>query len=556
MARVLLKKLRISNLGPIKEDEIDLEPFTYLVGRNNTGKSHYLKAVELLLTSGTEKEEIAKLQRDKNLPIIVEGHFEGVKDFTNLLTPSNHKDSIDRAIQDGILIVRVQADTTDGAKIGIVDSSGNFHNPGGFTGNLLKILPEVISIVATADTTDELGNKSTTALGKLKKEVMGSFFQELAQKTNTALSGIDEFLHSDDNSVRSQTIASFETDLKEEFLGEFSDVVPSVEFGLPKEDIIAKEMKILLDDGHKSDVESKGHGLQRATLLALLKLLARKGQRFQNRPAPLFLIGELESFLHPYAQKELAVALNKIIDQYQILTSTHSPFIITPQNLIGYRRTQKDLTDGTKALAPKKDELEIELITRHLERRGNLEGLFADRVILIEGKHDDGFYSKLMEVFNLTPPLKKFTLFVRSFGSKEFHPVRKFYKQMGFDDISIICDLDYLFSNNFRHLLGEVGITDDYTTQLRNHIGWTQNTDPSLADVLSGISANGEPSNFGDILTNLSQARIFTLKKGAPEMYYRNNIGEKDGWEKVRSETDLIDADDLKTLMTSVLTSS
>jgi len=553
MARVLLKKLRIKNLGPIKEDEIELEPFTYFVGRNNAGKSHYLKAVELLLTSGTKKDEIAKLQRDKNEPIVIDGYFEGVGDFTNLLTASNHKNAIEEAIQDGILMIRVKADTIDGAEIGMVKDDGSLHNPSGFTGNLLKVLPEVISIVATADTTEELGDKSSTALGKLKKEVMGSFFQELAQKTSEALSGIDDFLHSDDNSVRSQNIASFEADLKEEFMGEFSDIVPSVEFALPKEDVIAKEMKILLDDGHKSEVESKGHGLQRATLLALLKLLARKGQRFQNRPAPLFLIGELESFLHPYAQKELAVALNQIIGQYQVLTSTHSPFIITPQNLTGYRRTQKDSTDGTKALAPRKDELEIDLITRHLERRGNLEGLFADRVILIEGDHDDGFYRKLIEVFNLTPPPKKFTLFVRAFGSKEFHPVRKFYKQMGFDDISIICDLDYLFSNNFRHLLGDVGIPDDYTTQLRNHIGWTEAKDPSLSDVLSGVSTKGEPANFTDILSKLSQARIFTLKKGAPEMYYVNNLGEKDGWEKVRAETDLADAENLKHLMTSIL---
>ena len=141
MARVLLKKLRIKNLGPIKEDEIELEPFTYFVGRNNAGKSHYLKAVELLLTSGTKKDEIAKLQRDKNEPIVIDGYFEGVGDFTNLLTASNHKNAIEEAIQDGILMIRVKADTIDGAEIGMVKDDGSLHNPSGFTGNLLKVLP-------------------------------------------------------------------------------------------------------------------------------------------------------------------------------------------------------------------------------------------------------------------------------------------------------------------------------------------------------------------------------------------------------------------------------
>jgi hypothetical protein len=51
-------------------------------------------------------------------------------------------------------------------------------------------------------------------------------------------------------------------------------VVPSVEFGIADETVISKEMRILLDDGHKSEMEQKGHGLQ-ITVLALLKLFAR-----------------------------------------------------------------------------------------------------------------------------------------------------------------------------------------------------------------------------------------------------------------------------------------
>jgi len=51
MPSVMLTKLRITNFGPISYDEVVIEPFTYFVGRNNAGKSHYLKAVELLLAS-------------------------------------------------------------------------------------------------------------------------------------------------------------------------------------------------------------------------------------------------------------------------------------------------------------------------------------------------------------------------------------------------------------------------------------------------------------------------------------------------------------------------
>lgn len=51
MSGVHLNKLVIKNFGPIKEDIVFFEPFTYFVGRNNAGKSHYIKAIEVLLAT-------------------------------------------------------------------------------------------------------------------------------------------------------------------------------------------------------------------------------------------------------------------------------------------------------------------------------------------------------------------------------------------------------------------------------------------------------------------------------------------------------------------------
>ena len=62
--------------------------------------------------------------------------------------------------------------------------------------------------------------------------------------------------------VIAKLLIEFEEDLKNEFMGEFENIAPSVEFGLPDETVIGKEMRILLDDGYKSEVEQKGHGLQ------------------------------------------------------------------------------------------------------------------------------------------------------------------------------------------------------------------------------------------------------------------------------------------------------
>lgn len=553
MDRVLLTKLVIKNLGPIKEDEVYFNNFTFFVGRNNAGKSHYLKAIELLLSSGIRKEHILKWQHDKNQPIILEGEFTGVSSFTDLVTASNHKQAIEDAINNDVLKVACVLDPESGAQHGIYKKDGTLYNPLGISGNLLKILPDVISIQATADTVQELADKSTTALGKLKKEVMSSFFQELAGKTKTMLSGLDDFLHSQEEGVRSKAITDFETGLKEEFMGEFSDVVPSVEFGLPDETVIAKEMKIFLDDGYKTEVEQKGHGLQRATLLAFLKLLAKKGKKYQDRPAPMFLVGEIESFLHPYAQREMANALLLMMERYQIVTTTHSPFIVTPSTIEGYRRVKKEKGSGTKNITLDVSSVDVALVKRHLERRGNLEGLFADRVILIEGSHDENFYERLRKIFGISLPQGKFTLFIKADGRKQLRPARKFYQQMCFDDIAIICDLDYLFCKDIGYLLEELGLDKEFPKKFCEHIEWQDEGEPKLEYIIEKINQNGEPAGLEDLLKNLCDKRIFVLRHGAPEMYYKNNKGEKSGWVNLQSEEDLLEPEYLKEVMKSVL---
>jgi hypothetical protein len=554
MAHVFLKKIQINNLGPIIEDEIEFIPFTYLIGRNNAGKSHYLKAIELLLATRVPPvPEQIKLQRDKNKPIQIKGFFHGVENFTHLVAASNHQQKINQSIENGILTVVRILDPNDEGQFGIL-SSGEVYNPGGFSANLLKVLPEPITIIATADTLDELTNKQNTALSKLKKEVLSSFLLSLKEKTKHALVELDKFLHDMDSGIRSQDLIQFEEYFKQELIGEFSEVIPSVKFNLPDEEVIAKEMKIILDDGHPSEIEQKGHGLQRAALLAMLRVLAKHGARYQDRPAPIFLVGEIETFLHPYAQKLLAQTFKSLIDRYQIVTSTHSPFIITPDVIDGYRRVTKTSASGTKnrTFSLIKD-INADIIKRHLERRGNLEGLFADRIILVEGDNDEGFYMKIMNIFDVQYPAGKFTLFVKVGGKQEVRQARKFYRFMGFDAVFTVCDLDYIFSNDFKNLLKEIEFDENLSIKLREYIEWDNPGDPPLKLVCEKIETKGLPDFFQTLCDNLKKYQVYILGKGAPEMYLKNNLGQKTGWENITSADDLLEPAYLKELLEELM---
>ena len=124
--RVLLKELFIRNLGPIKEDRVALSPLTYFVGRNNAGKSHYLRAIELLLASkAPPAEEIFTLQCDKSKDIEIEGAFEGVENHAASVSKSNHKAAIEQNIKDGILTVVRRLNSQEGEEsiLGVYNSN-------------------------------------------------------------------------------------------------------------------------------------------------------------------------------------------------------------------------------------------------------------------------------------------------------------------------------------------------------------------------------------------------------------------------------------------------
>lgn len=125
-------------------------------------------------------------------------NLKGSEILHRSVTTSNHKKAIDEAIKGGVLRVVRVLDSSDEDKtaFGIYKDDGTIHNPGGFSSNLLKVLPDPISILATADTVDELKNTQNTALSKLKKEALTAFFEELKTKTQETLTSLDDFLHS------------------------------------------------------------------------------------------------------------------------------------------------------------------------------------------------------------------------------------------------------------------------------------------------------------------------------------------------------------------------
>lgn len=561
-----LKKIIIQNFKSITNDEVDLNNFTFFVGKNNYGKSNYLRAIDHLLSFAKTYNNIKEIQNDKTLPVIIEGWFQGVKEFTPKLKKSKHKEALEKLLDsDELIRLRLTINIEGKAETLPVDpQNSNTANPGGWSSNYKKLFPETIFVPATADTADELQEKASTALSKIKKEVMQQFFTSLSLKIENAFEPIDKFLHGKEKD-RSNDLKKLEKDFAEEMMGEFSTVKPVIKFGLPDSSFIGKGMKINLHDGfHECEIEQKGHGLQRTALFALIRLLSKHNSATQIKPAPIFLIEELEAFLHPSAQKRLAESMEDMAGKYQTIATTHSPFVLTEKLLGGYRKIFRSEKDGSQCYGPQKnyDEFrkkDYDVIKNSLTHTGNLISLFSDVIVIVEGKEDSGFYPAVLELLKIKGGEMVSFVGTTGGGNGNFHMSYNFFKLIGFQKVFVICDLDCLFDTNFKELLKVISIDTNFIDEFRKEIGLTENGQSGIKFVLENISKM-DNKKLSDKIDELSKKDVFVLKQGVPENYYaddfkhsHNGRSVKKLWEFLTQKNELDNIEEIENIINSII---
>ena len=560
-----LERIIIRNFRSIKEDDVSLSAYTFFIGRNNVGKSNYLKAIDILLSWDKKYKNFDQMANDKKANIEIIGYFKGCEAFLALLKESKHQKAVAELIVEGVLALQVSISPDGSADRSLYNQATKAaQNVTGIATNLAKIFPDSIFVPATADTADELQDKSSTALAKIKKEVLQVFFSSLSGKVKEGFVSVDKYLHGDKEN-RAKELIEFEKDFDSEFMGEFANCKSRVQFDLPDEEMVGKGMHIFLNDGHhESQIPEKGHGLQRTAFFAMLQLLARKATGASNKPKPIFLIEEIESFLHPTAQAKLVSAILLLTKNYQMIVSTHSPFVISIDSCHGLRLVIRD-AKGTQALGPQKkkgefDNKDYESIKNNLKYSRHMTALFADKIIIIEGKNDDGFFTKAYSLlgFGANGELIEF-LPALGGGVTNVRVAYKFFSLLGLQNIGAILDLDALFKNDTRHFLKDLDMDENLVDNFRKLVGWGQAGDPSLGDVLAGVKVNpAVDPEIEKACVELKKHSVFLLRRGSPEYYYSDglkaklgkaSVNEKSLWKHLESKDDLLHADELREIL-------
>ncbi|WP_445735315.1 AAA family ATPase [Mariniflexile sp.] len=289
---------------------------------------------------------------------------------------------------------------------------------------------DLFFIPSVKNASDELNPRGNTLFSQLYSRVINKISEHNPQfkEAKEKIIQLTKILNktNDDGEInedRPKDLASLENLLDEELISWNTKI--DIQISTPNvDDIFRVGANVSIDDGIKTDISRKGHGLQRALIFALIKawskvmkqdreaLLNDKDSEVSTRKSSkstYFIFEEPELFLHPQAQRELFSSLvNLSKDESQVILCTHSSSFLDLEyhKSIGIVK-KENITNGTKILQYVND-IFIEVDEKKKfnlsywinPERGEL--FFAKKVILVEGQTDKTvipMIAKLLGVF-------------------------------------------------------------------------------------------------------------------------------------------------------------
>lgn len=272
---------------------------------------------------------------------------------------------------------------------------------------------EVYFIPAVKDTSDELNPKENSVFGKMLGKIVQNISKEneqyrLVQRKMAELAALLNRTNEQGqaNPHRPTEMGALEQILQESLQNWQTRV--DIEVKPPEFDKVFKwGTSVWIDDGMRTDISRKGHGLQRSVLFAMLKAHTRlkylntsaseEDSRSNNssaRSKSIFVIyEEPELYLHPQAEKELFASLQELSQQpdTQVVLTTHSSYFVDLEQYKSICIVQKNnLSEGSKVIQCREklfgeDEAKKQFNLSYWINPDRGELFFAKKIILVEG---------------------------------------------------------------------------------------------------------------------------------------------------------------------------
>lgn len=427
----IISKIQIQNFKSIINHEFELSKFTPLVGYNNAGKSNMLDAIKWVL----RKTSLGVSSfYDIGQPIEMVATIEGITEQILDNIDPGHRARIEPFLNSETLIIkRIQDSPSQSvAQIKLLvlnpDDGTWQNNPAGIDNAIKDLFPEPIHIGAMENSEEDVTKSSTTStIGKLLGEIIGPLEQQYGQQLNQALEGLKEILDVE-GKTRAPELIAFDQEINTKLDAFFPEITVRVHIPTPELKEVFKKGTIKVYENlhpHPKDVGALGHGAQRSIQMTLIRHLADlKLLNQPNRTTTLLLIDEPELYLHPQAIEILRQSLSILSDQgYQVIFSTHSPFMITQKDVGNTVLVRKNIDLGTykrttlKSAVPQIEHDAPHQLTLLYSLSNSSNILFSEKVILAEGKTENRLLPLLIEKITGRSVLHHKTAFVKIDGS-------------------------------------------------------------------------------------------------------------------------------------------
>jgi putative ATP-dependent endonuclease of OLD family len=542
----IISKIHIQNFKSIIIQEFELAKFTPLVGYNNAGKSNILESIKWML----RKSSLGiNCFHDIALPIEMIATIEGISNEILGNIDAGHRNRIEPFLNNGALTIkRVQdmpSQPVAQIRLFVLDPADNQtwqNNPSGIDNAIKDLFPEPIHIGAMENSEDDVTRSSTTStIGKLLGEIIGPLEQQYGQQLNLALSQLKQVLEAE-GQTRAPELTAFDQEINTKLDSFFPDISVRVHIPTPELKEVFKKGTIKVYENlhpNPKDVGSLGHGAQRSIQMTLIRHLADlKLINQQNQTTTLLLIDEPELYLHPQAIEILRQSLNILADQgYQIVFSTHSPFMITQKDVGNTVLVRKNTLRGTykrsslKTAVPLVEQQAPHQLTLLYSLSNSSSILFSEKVILAEGKTENKLIPLLIEKITNKTVLHHKTAFVKMDGSGN---IRKSILVLNTMDLptKALVDLDFALKQgiNEGYLLesdADVNAckTEAFAIAAANNIfigndGWPAKSGTSVSAAVGfAILANSQniSLHIESICEKMKQQNIWVWKKGTIE---------------------------------------
>lgn len=451
-----LRQIEINNFRGIGYAKIDLENFNTLIGSNNIGKSTILKAIQLLLNTSNPTSEDWPFRKASESKLVISGTFSDLTEeeiakpsisklvHDNLLkirvtaTWNNDLNCIDKAKYEAYArVIEIKGFTnkiTDARKMpfikDILDEHG-FNTADLFKENLdiikeialekhpqlvtvthkwssesisinnhlQQAIPHVLYIPACFKIEDDLKSQKGTPFGflftnlifpvlqqdhsftsytdsakHLQMKMRGEIPGELIQGIDTLMSGISTSLNQ---------IMDFKSKVKLS--------VGDIEI----DQVFMKAATLLIEDKIETQLDYQGSGVQRALAYALLEANALFTASASNR-STVILYEEPELYIHPHLMRILRNCLREKskLDNWQVIASTHSPFLIDIAENPTSLKLIKEHDNDTRTVHQVSKSIfesdglydERDMLRAALDFHPTVcEAFFAKRVVVVEG---------------------------------------------------------------------------------------------------------------------------------------------------------------------------